>query len=51
MTLDDVLHSILDGLFEIFPQCQQGFIMLHDQQRDWKRRGFAPGSRPKSRSA
>ncbi len=34
MTLDDVLHSILDGLFEIFPQCQQGFIMLHDQQRD-----------------
>lgn len=34
LTLDDVLHAILHGLFEIFPQAEQGFIMLHDPKRD-----------------
>ena len=34
LTLPEVLQAILDGLFEIFPQADQGFIMLHDPIRD-----------------
>lgn len=34
LTVDEVLQSILDGLFKIFPQAEQGFIMLHDPERD-----------------
>lgn len=30
LTLKKVLQAILDGLFEIFPQAQQGFLMLQD---------------------
>ena len=34
VTVDEVLDSILDGLFRIFPQAEQGFIMLRDPDRD-----------------
>ncbi|MFK7817152.1 MAG: FHA domain-containing protein, partial [Planctomycetaceae bacterium] len=34
VTLPEVLQAILDGLFETFPQADQGFIMLHEPVRD-----------------
>lgn len=34
VSLDQVLQSILSGLFTVFTQAQQGFIMLHDPKRD-----------------
>ena len=31
LRLDDVLQKILDGLFKVFPQADDGFIVLRDQ--------------------
>lgn len=34
VSLDQVLEGILSGLFSVFTQAEQGFIMLHDPKRD-----------------
>ncbi len=31
LELDEVLTRVLDGLFEIFPQVQEGFVLLRDE--------------------
>lgn len=34
LELEDVLHKLLDGLFNIFPQVDEGFVLLHDPERN-----------------
>ncbi len=34
LDVDEVLQRILDGLFEIFPQADEGFVLLKDSETD-----------------
>jgi hypothetical protein len=34
LNIDDVLPSILDALFQIFPQADQAFVLLKDEEED-----------------
>ena len=34
LKLDDVLQKVLDGLFKIFPQADEGFVLLNDLERE-----------------